>query len=104
MEAVEEMADIQVEADEEGEATEREAKPPTPEATSAVRVRTILACHQKDAAPLRRGQGTSTAPARVQEAKGHPRTHRLGGVSNPNGRAAPFVALPTPSISESGSG
>ena len=104
MEAVEEMADIQEEADEEGEAAEREAKPSTPEATSAVRVRTILACRQKDAAPLRRGPGTSTAPARVQEAKGHPRAHRLGGVLNPNGRTAPFGTLPTPSISESGSG
>ena len=57
MEAVEEMADIEEEVEEEGEAAEREAKPSTPEATSAVRVRIILACRQKDAAPLRRGPG-----------------------------------------------
>ena len=57
MEAVKKMADIEEEMEEEGEATERAAKPSTPEATSAVRVRIILACRQKDAAPLRRGSG-----------------------------------------------
>ncbi len=57
MEAVKTMADIEEELEEEGEATERAAKPSTPEGTSAVRVRIILACRQKDAAPLRRGSG-----------------------------------------------
>jgi len=104
VEAVEEMSDIEEEAEEEGEAAERGAEPSTPTATSAMRVRTILACGQKGAAPLRRGPGTSTAPARVQEAKGHPRTRQLSGVLNPNVRAAPFVALQTSSKLESGSG
>ena len=51
------MADIEEELEEEREATERAAKPSTPEGTSAVRVRIILACRQKDVAPLRRGSG-----------------------------------------------
>ena len=57
VEAVKKMADIEEEMEEEGEATERAAKPSTPEATSAVHVHISLACRQRDAAPLRRGSG-----------------------------------------------
>jgi len=61
--AAEEVAVIEEEVEEEGEAAERGAEPATPKATSAMRVRTILACGRKGAAPLRRGPGTSTVPA-----------------------------------------
>ncbi len=69
-----------------------------------MRIRSTSACSQRSAARIRQGPGTSTAPARVLKANGHPQTHQLGGGSNPNVRAAPFVALQTSSKLESGSG
>jgi len=104
VEDVEEVEDIEEEVEEEGEAADAEADPSTPKAKSAMRVRTTSACSQKSAARIRQGPGTSTAPARVLKANGHPQTHQLGGGSNPNVRAAPFVALQTSSKLESGSG
>ena len=100
----EEVEDTKEEAEEEGGTADAEAEPSTPESRSVNRIRTTSARSQISTARIRQEPLTSTGAALVPVENGQPQTRRLGEASNPNVRAARFVALQTSSKWKDSSG